>query len=542
MSSDPKRRGSTAKKRDRPLNRHEQGKKRMETTSATASASVSVASVGDHEAVTSVSVTVSVPCSDVNKPLANATPIPTRSEMKLYDMYKVMDESDNESIEPNSETDDSDSETESIDLTVDENLAGNRIIDVGILQQNIPSQLSCGLCHSSVSLIEVGRKGLASELAFHCSKKGCNGRQAFSTCEKVDVNHGSNLKVNSVNRRATFAMRCIGCDHEDLRTFCGIMNLPPPACKSSHQFINKTIESAANEVLEKSMSNAATLEYEQAASVESTQLRNIDVSCDGTWLTRGHSSKVGAASVIGCETGKVLGVGTRSKVCKSCQYWDRADKNSEKYRQWRATHDNVCTQNHDGSSGAMEKDIVKDIFCSSANKYNLRFTRFIGDGDTNSFKTVHDAQPYGPDISVKKIECVGHIQKRMGTRLRNLKKNMGDRKLEDGKSLGGRKRPTKDKIDVIQSHYGNAIRGNRNNLVAMREAVWAVYFHYNATDEEPTHNFCKVEWCPYKQALAEGTVGDYKHTSGLPKAVMSVIKPVFKDLANTELLEKCLEG
>ena len=105
---------------------------------------------------------------------------------------------------------------------------------------------------------------------------------------------------------------------------------------------------------------------------------------------------------------------------------------------------------------------------------------------------MHDAQPCGSDIPVEKIECVAHIQKRMGTRLRNLKKNMEDRKLEDGKGMGGCNRLTKEKTNVIRTHYGNAIRGNRNNLVGMKEAVWAVHFHYNATDEEPTHNFAKL--------------------------------------------------
>ena len=108
-------------------------------------------------------------------------------------------------------------------------------------------------------------------------------------------------------------------------------------------------------------------------------------------MTRGHSSKFGAASVIGCETGKVLGVGFISKVCKFCQYWDKADKNSLKYRRWRAPHDNACTQKHDGFSGAMGKDTVRDIFCSSEDKYNLRFTRFVRGGDSKLFKTVHDA-------------------------------------------------------------------------------------------------------------------------------------------------------
>ena len=63
-----------------------------------------------------------------------------------------------------------------------------------------------------------------------------------------------------------------------------------------------------------------------------------------------------------------------------------------------------CTQNHDGSSGALEKDIVRDLFCSSEDKYNLRSTRFIGDEDSKSLKTVQDAQPYGFDVPVEKIE------------------------------------------------------------------------------------------------------------------------------------------
>ena len=204
-------------------------------------------------------------------------------------------------------------------------------------------------------------------------------------------------------------------------------------------------------------------------------------------MTRRLSSKAGAASVIGCATGKVVGMGTRSKVCKSCEYWDNADKNSEKYRHWQANHAPNCTHNHDGSSGAMEKEIVKEIFCSSVQDHKLRYTSFIGDGDTNSFKTVHDAQPYGPDVTVEKIECLGHVQKRMGTRLRKLKRDFGNRKLTDNKPIGGRGRLTTDKIDIIQTHYGNAIRGNKNNLVKMREAVWAVFFHYNSTGAESQH-------------------------------------------------------
>ena len=48
----------------------------------------------------------------------------------------------------------------------------------------------------------------------------------------------------------------------------------------------------------------------------------------------------------------------------------------------------------------------------------------MGDGDTSSFSEVVTSQPYKEhgDIIPVKLECVGHVQKRLGTRLRNLVK------------------------------------------------------------------------------------------------------------------------
>ena len=49
---------------------------------------------------------------------------------------------------------------------------------------------------------------------------------------------------------------------------------------------------------------------------------DTDVSFDGGYMTRGLSPRVGVPAVIGCETGKVLNTGSRSKICKYCEYWD----------------------------------------------------------------------------------------------------------------------------------------------------------------------------------------------------------------------------
>ena len=80
------------------------------------------------------------------------------------------------------------------------------------------------------------------------------------------------------------------------------------------------------------------------------------------------------------------------------------------------------------------------IFERSMPTYIVRYTDYLGDGDTKAYLEVCERKPYRPDVGIKKIECVGHIQKRMGTRLRTLKAKT--KKLPDDTPLGGRNRLT----------------------------------------------------------------------------------------------------
>ena len=84
----------------------------------------------------------------------------------------------------------------------------------------------------------------------------------------------------------------------------------------------------------------------------------------------------------------------------------------------------------------------------------------IGDGDTKSFKKVLESKPYGNDLIPCKLECVGHVQKRLGTRLRKLRNDMKGKKLSDGKGILGKGRLTDKIINKMQSYYGMAIRQN----------------------------------------------------------------------------------
>ncbi|EFN87264.1 hypothetical protein EAI_02705, partial [Harpegnathos saltator] len=73
--------------------------------------------------------------------------------------------------------------------------------------------------------------------------------------------------------------------------------------------------------------------------------------------------------------------------------------------------------NHEGSAGKMEVDAMIEMFQRFETLYGLKYFNYIGDGDSKTFKGSLDAQPYG-DVLIAKKECIDHVQKCMGTRLR----------------------------------------------------------------------------------------------------------------------------
>ncbi|GFX49649.1 uncharacterized protein TNCV_4902911 [Trichonephila clavipes] len=103
-----------------------------------------------------------------------------------------------------------------------------------------------------------------------------------------------------------------------------------------------------------------------------------------------------------------------------------------------------------------------------------------------------EAKVYG-DTEVEKLECVGHVQKRMGTRLRNILKMSKGIKLSDGKNIiSGRGRLTLKEVDSIQHYYGLAIRKNLSSVEDMKRAIWAIYFHKLSTEDNPQHALCPL--------------------------------------------------
>ncbi|GFS60757.1 uncharacterized protein TNCV_2001611 [Trichonephila clavipes] len=136
-----------------------------------------------------------------------------------------------------------------------------------------------------------------------------------------------------------------------------------------------------------------------------------------------------------------------------------------------------------------QKSNQEGIFKHSESLHGLRYTKFWGHGDSRAYKAIKKMQPYG-DTGIEKLKCVGHVEKRMGTRLRALKLKMKGKKLSDEKILGDRGRLTDVEIDNLQRYYGLAIRNNTDSINSMKRAIWATYFHKASTDAYPQHGLC----------------------------------------------------
>ncbi|GFY32648.1 uncharacterized protein TNCV_674031 [Trichonephila clavipes] len=180
---------------------------------------------------------------------------------------------------------------------------------------------------------------------------------------------------------------------------------------------------------------------------------------------------------LSVENGKVIDFEALTKYCSSCKGKKKLCEN--------------CAKNYEGFSGGMEFRGVLSIFQRSETSRKACYTKYLGDGDSKGFLTIKEAKVYG-ETEVEKLECVGHVQKRMGTRLRNILKMSKGIKLSDGKNISGRGRLTLKEVDSIQHYYGLAIRKKLSSVEDMKRAIWAIYFHKLSTEDNPQHALCPL--------------------------------------------------
>lgn len=136
----------------------------------------------------------------------------------------------------------------------------------------------------------------------------------------------------------------------------------------------------------------------------------------------------------------------------------------------------VDHSNYSGTSGGMTVAGVRNTFFRSDLNYGIPYKLYLGNDDCKGFETICTEQLYG----LKKVVYVGHVQRRMGT------------------GLGY----TTTQSYTIQLYYGLSIIKNAlKGLYAMKNTIWAEYYHLGSTDEDPCHASCPSNndtWCKYQ--------------------------------------------
>ncbi|GFV35082.1 uncharacterized protein TNCV_2304341 [Trichonephila clavipes] len=333
--------------------------------------------------------------------------------------------------------------------------------------------VKCIKCEKTGLRLHLSESNCGEAVKFHLKCPSCKYNYSFFNSKKCDSSENYEL-----NTRLVYAMRCIGKGAESARMFLRYHESSPPPTKFSKY--NHILLQATRETCEHSMAEAV-----REAVDENDGKRDLAVAVDGSWQKRGFSSKNGLVTVTSVDTGKVIDVEVFSKHC-------------------------ICR-----TKPSIFK-IVREILKATA-----------------AFTSIVENKVYGDHCSVEKLECIGHVMKRMGTRLRRLKTKMRGQKLSDGKPLCGRNRLTEAEIDRLQAYYGLAIRRNLSSVKDMQQAIWAIFLHKLSTDEKPQHGFCPSDtdtWCKFKKAELLGET--YHHKNSLPVDVVEAMRPVFRDLAN----------
>ena len=99
--------------------------------------------------------------------------------------------------------------------------------------------------------------------------------------------------------------------------------------------------------------------------------------------------------------------------------------------------------------------------------------------------------PYG-NTKVVKLECVNHVEKRFGFRLKKLRDEIFDWKInKQGKRykrklISGKDKLTDPVIGSIQFYYGHAIRSCVGKPVSeLKNRILGIFYHCGSTNESP---------------------------------------------------------
>ena len=149
------------------------------------------------------------------------------------------------------------------------------------------------------------------------------------------------------------------------------------------------------------------------------------------------------------------------------------------------------------------------------------------DNDSKSYTNVKNLYV---GIEMETLDCVGHNQKRVGTRLRNLNKNV--------KRFGVWGRLTDATTDCLQNFVRVVMCQNGDNSKKMKSNLLASLVHV-APSNDNNVRICKYNAYTYASVMHKNS--EDKTESGLPCDIVYKIRPIYYILNKETELEECLQ-
>ncbi|EZA59663.1 hypothetical protein X777_16734 [Ooceraea biroi] len=282
------------------------------------------------------------------------------------------------------------------EITID-NTHAYRILHLFSVFSTISTLVNCKTCNKDITFKEASSRGLGFKIAVTCE---C-GTAYINSCPLIN-------NAYEINRRIVMVMRLLGIDNEGLNLFCGLMDLAVEFYSQTYYSCLTNIQQASQAVYKILVKHAVDEEKQKTLEKKDSNV-NLTVCGDGTWKKRGYSSLYGVTTLAGKYSHKIIDSVVRSSYCKMCEVWKKKAKNEEEFEEWKESHQELCTVNHDGLAGRMEVNSVKEMFERSIAEYGVKYTRYVGDGDSKIFKGILELNPY--DVQVKKLECFACYKK-----------------------------------------------------------------------------------------------------------------------------------
>ncbi|GFX21077.1 uncharacterized protein TNCV_4883091 [Trichonephila clavipes] len=123
-------------------------------------------------------------------------------------------------------------------------------------------------------------------------------------------------------------------------------------------------------------------------------------------------------------TGYVVDFEVMSKVCRHCSVAkNKLGQSSAEFSIWYEGHKSECDIIHLGSSTSMEMEAALTLWkrSTSLDSVILQYYPMV---IVKTFNYLCEKKVYGPDIVIKKEECINHVSKRLGTALRSTVKRL----------------------------------------------------------------------------------------------------------------------